>query len=229
MILPRIFPGMCSLTRGIALVVATLTLVACAEVDDTTGSRLTLPPPGSEPRKPVDMGDVAIVGQEVAHAIMDLPVVANATTPPMVQFTGVTSIINGPVDTEPYTTLLRDRILLLKREKLRFVERTLPPLIVTPKKGKKHPLPTATPEISSEPDYQILAELRGKIDAKFYRIEVQFVDAHTRDVLFDGLYRINKEMPEGDAGTSEPAGETAPPPGPDPNIQPAEMGTPPPQ
>ncbi len=47
-----------------ALATATLVLASCAEVDDTTGTRLNLPPTtsGTPSRKPADMGDVAIVG-----------------------------------------------------------------------------------------------------------------------------------------------------------------------
>src|SRR5579863_851782 len=99
---------------GAALVIGALALASCAPVDDTIGSRLAQPPPGTTPQKPVEGGDVAIVGQEVAHSIMALPVVADATTPLLVQFTGVTSIVTGkvPVDTDPYTELLRDRLLL---------------------------------------------------------------------------------------------------------------------
>ena len=106
-----------------------LALAACAPVDDSIGSRLAQPPAGAPKPKPVEAGDIAIVGQEVAHSIMDLPVVAGASVPPLVQFTGVTSIIDKPIDTDPYTELLRDRLLLLTREKLRFVEHTLPPYV----------------------------------------------------------------------------------------------------
>src|SRR5258708_5423568 len=113
MILIRTLPTFRQLARGTALAVAALTLAACAATDDTINSRLTQPPPGAEPEKPVDMGDITIVGQEVAHALNALPVVADASVPPMVQFTGVTSIIDQPIDTEPYAELLRDRILLL--------------------------------------------------------------------------------------------------------------------
>jgi hypothetical protein len=185
---------------GRAFVLAALTLVvtACAAVDtdDTTGSSLTQSPPtpGAPPRQPVDANDIVIVGQLVAHSIMDLPAVADAATPPLVQFTGVTSIISGPVpvDTDPYTELFRDRLLLLTREKLRFVERTLPPLVIAPsKKSKKKKAPA--PEVAADPDYQVLAEMRGRTKDDLYKIQVQFVDAHTGDVLFDELYRIRKE------------------------------------
>jgi hypothetical protein len=114
----------------------------------------------------------------------------------MVQFTGVTSIIDKPVDTEPYTELLRDRLLLLTREKLRFVERTLPPLITSASKKVKSkkdiPAPVA---VSSDPDYQVLAEMRGRTEDDYYKIQIQFVDFHTGEVLFNGLYRIRKEIP----------------------------------
>jgi hypothetical protein len=186
------------MARAFVLAALTLVVAACAAVDtdDTTGSMLTQSPPtpGAPPRQPTDANDIVIVGQLVAHSIMDLPAVADAATPPLVQFTGVTSIISGPVpvDTDPYTELFRDRLLLLTREKLRFVERTLPPLILdTPKKSKKKKAPA--PEVTADPDYQVLAEMRGRTKDDLYKIQVQFVDAHTGEVLFDGLYRIRKE------------------------------------
>lgn len=229
MIFIRTLPTAGQFARGVSLAALALALTACmaTDVDDTTGSHLTQAPlaPDAKPRKPEDMDDIAIVGQVVAHAIMDLPVVATAPTPPLVQFTGVTSIIVSPVpiDTDPYTELLRDRLLLLTREKLRFVERTLPPLVVSsPKKGKKkkQAQPSSTPEVAEDPDYQILAEMRGKYDDDLYRIQVQFVDIHTNEVLFDGLYRIRKEASIDPVNDSAPD-SSAPPPAPTSADQPA--------
>ena len=182
-----------------------LALVACAPVDDSIGSHLTQPPAGTPPQKPIEAGDIAIVGQEVAHSIMDLPVVSGATVPPLVQFTGVTSIVDKPIDTDPYTELLRDRLLLLTRLKLRFVEHTLPPY-VPPSKKKKQAEPQPVQNTES-PDYQILAELRGHAEDEFYKIQVEFVDIHTNDVLFNGLYRIRREA---DVATFGCAGQRQP-------------------
>ena len=144
-------------------------LAACAPVDDSIGSHLAQPPAGTPPQKPIDAGDIAIVGQEVAHSIMDLPVIADAPIPALVQFTGVTSIIDKPVDTDPYTELLRDRLLLLTREKLRFVEHTLPPYVPPAKKGKKEKAAPQPVQNTKDPDYEILAELRGRADDGFTR------------------------------------------------------------
>jgi hypothetical protein len=183
-------------------------------VDDSIGSRLAQPPAGTPPQKPVDSGDIAIVGQEVAHSIMDLPVVANASVPPLVQFTGVTSIIDKPIDTDPYTELLRDRLLLLTRLKLRFVEHTLPPYVPPSKKGKKEEAPPQPEQNTTEPDYEILAELRGHAEDEFYKIQVEFVDIHTKEVLFNGLYRIRREasVEPSSEPSSEPSGDTQAPP-----------------
>jgi len=174
-----------------------LALAACATtpVDDTLNSRLTQP--GSPTAEvPIDAGDIAIAGQYAAHSIRDLPQVINAPKPLLVQFTGVTSIINGPVDTQPYTDLLRDRLVVGSHEKLRYVEHELPPLVLAkPKKIKsKKDLPPPV-EVNSDPDYQVLAELRGNFNDDLYKIQIQFVDFHTGEVLFNGLYRIRKEMP----------------------------------
>ncbi len=229
------------LGRMAAITTVALFLAACSseDVDDLTGSHLTQPPAGTPPRKPVDANDITIVGQEVAHSIMDLPVIAGAAVPPLVQFNGVTSIVVGPVpvDTDPYTELFRDRLLLLTRLKLRFVEHTLPPLIVsTPKKGKKKKETAPTPEAVETPDYQVLAEMRGHYDDDLYRIQVQFVDAHTGDVLFDGLYRIRKEAAPADpVPTPVDAAPNAPPNAPPPAnqapdyFQQGQTGTPAPQ
>jgi hypothetical protein len=199
-----------SLVRPIALVACVVMLAGCAseDIDVTTGSRLEQPPTGVKPEPPVEAGDIAIAGQDFSHAIRQLPEVADAAKPPLVQFTGVTSIVNGPVDTEPYTDLLRDRLLLGDREKLRFVERQLPPL-TSHKKVRKQATPPATDEGNGEPDYQVLAELRGKIDADFYRIQIEFVNAHTGQVLFNGVYRIRKEMPGSSPNGSAPNGQQA--------------------
>src|SRR5260221_6196216 len=168
-------------SRGAALAVAALALAACAApVDDTIGSRLAQRQTGTVPQKPAEGGDVAIVGQEFAHSIMALPQVAEATTPLLVQFTGVTSIVVGkvPVDTDPYTDLLRDRLLLLTREKLRFVEHTLPQLVIAPKKkskSKKEATPAA--DVSADADYQVLADMPGNADDEDYEIQVEWLDA----------------------------------------------------
>ena len=196
--------GMRHWRQNLFIVAVALSLAACAPEDDTIGSRLAQPPAGTPPQTPVDAGDIAIAGQEVAHAIMDLPVVADATVPPLVRFTGVTSIINPPIDTDPYTELLRDRLLLLTREKLRFVEHTLPPYVPPGRKGRKPPPPPA--EDTAAPDYQILAELRGHAEKERYKIQVEFVDLRTNEILFNGLYSIRREAAE------EPAPEYAPAP-----------------
>jgi len=205
--------GKWQLERNLTIAAFALALAACAPVNETEndalGSRLAQPPAGVPPEKPVDAGDIAIVGQEVAHSIMDLSVIANAPIPPLVQFTGVTSIIDKPVDSDPYTQLLRDRLLLLTREKLRFVERTLPPYVPSGKKAKKQAMPQPV-QNTTEPDYQILAELRGHAEDEFYKIQVQFVDVRTSEVLFNGLYRIRKEasLEPSPQASSEPSGDT---------------------
>jgi len=137
----------------------------------------------------IDGSDIAIVGQELSHALMDLSEISGATIPPLVQFKGVTSVVNGPVDTAPYTELLRDRLLLLTREKLRFVERRLPPL----HGHKKDVSPT---EGDTDAQYELTAQLRGQFNDPYYLIDIQFSDTHSGEVVFHGLYRIRKELEE---------------------------------
>jgi hypothetical protein len=186
----------------VALLTSALALAACAggdlDVDDTTGSHLAQPPAGTPPEPTVEAGDIAIAAQEFSHSIRDLPQIANATTPPLVKFGGVTSIIrdkNGQlasIDTAPYTGLLRDRLLLGDREKLRFVERQLPPLDSESKHGKH----ASDDAIESEsPDYEVKAEMRGRAESDDYRIQIEFQDTHSGDVLFSAVYRIHQEAP----------------------------------
>jgi hypothetical protein len=169
---------------------------------EAMGSHLAQPPPGAPRPLPTPADDIAIVGQDVAHAILDLPPIRNATVPPLVRFNGVTSIVDKPIDTEPYTELLRDRLLLLTREKLRFVEHTLPPYV--PPSQRKHHMEQPV-QNTSNPDYQVLAELRGKAESDSLKIQVEFVDAHSGDVLYNETFRIGKES-GGESATPEPYG-----------------------
>jgi hypothetical protein len=203
----------------IAVAVCTLALTGCAvenDERDSMGSHLAQPPHGAKRPPPVDAGDIALVGQDVAGQIQRLPEIANASTPPLVRFNGVTSIINPPIDTAPYTELLRDRLLLLTREKLRFVEHTLPPY--SPGGHKKH---VEASSESSDAEYQVLAEMRGQPKAPTYKIQVEFVEIGSGNVLFNQTYRISKEdegQPSADSYTPPMApqspGQQAPPPQP---------------
>jgi hypothetical protein len=186
------------LFRQAALIAGAFALAACAtaDVDNTTGSRLEQPATGAPPQAAIEAGDIAIAGQDFSHDIRDLPPIANASAPSLVRFTGVTSIVRNDdgqrvdIDTEPYTALLRDRLLLGDREKLRFVERQLPPLTTTTGHGKHQ---GALSSEAEDADYQVLAELRGKVNADLYRIQLEFIDIHSGNVLLNELYLIRKE------------------------------------
>jgi PBP1b-binding outer membrane lipoprotein LpoB len=147
----------------------------------------------------IEADDVAIAGQLASHSIMDLPQVADAQNPPLVRFTGVTSAVSVPVDTEPYTELLRDRLLLITREKLRFVERQLPPLHAH-KKKEVSPI-----GIDTNADFEIAAVLRNDASPDTYLIQIQFIDLHSGQPIFSGLYRIRPE-----AAAEPPGGATVP-------------------
>jgi hypothetical protein len=178
--------------RGLSWGAAALALAGCATTinDDVSKSRLAQPVADEHGQAITAAGDIAIAGQMVSHSIMDLPEVADATVPPLVQFRGVTSVINGPVDTEPYTDLLRDRLLLITREKLRFVERQLPPLHAH--KGK-HRTEGGSIDVDTDAAYKILAELRGEYGSDTYLVQIQFIDIHSDQILFNGLYSIRRE------------------------------------
>jgi len=217
----------------IVLVACALALVACAgenDERDSTGSHLAQPPAGTRRPAPVDAGDIAIVGQDVAHEIVQLGPIASASVPPLVRFNGVTSIITPPIDTEPYTDLLRDRLLLLTREKLRFVEHTLPPY--NPGGHKKQAsLPSST---GGDAEYQVLAEMRGQAKADSYKIQVEFVEISSGDILFNQTYRIAKEaesQPDADQYTAPmgvPQPQNAAPPKPSGSQGSQEPQSPPP-
>jgi hypothetical protein len=178
--------------RGFYLGAAGLALAGCATTinDDISKSQLAQPTMDEHGQVITEAGDIAIAGQMAAHSIMDLPEVAEAAKPPLVEFKGVTSIVTGPVNTQPYTDLLRDRLLLITREKLRYVERQLPPLHAH--KGKHHE-EGGSIDVDTNAEYEILAELRGEYGADNYRVQIQFVDISTRQPLFNGLYNIRHE------------------------------------
>jgi len=198
--------------------VCALVLTGCATENDerdSMGSHLYQPPHGTKRPPPVDAGDIALVGQDVARQILLLPPIAEAATPPLVRFNGVTSIVNPPIDTAPYTVLLRDRLLLLTREKLRFVEHTLPPY--SPGGHKKQHVDID----NGDAEYQVLAEIRGQAKAPTYKVQVEFVEIGSGNILFNQTYRIAKEdegQPSADSYTPPMApqspGQQAPPPQP---------------
>lgn len=185
----------------LAVVAMALALVGCAsdERDDTTGSRLYQAPipQGQKGPPPIEAGDVAIAAQLFSHDIRQLPQVASLTVPQLVQFGGVTSIVrdeNGQlaqVDTQPYTDLLRDRLLLGDREKLRFVERQLPAF----NGGKSHKKGDDTGAINvdnGDAEFRVLAELRGHVNSSALRIQMEFL-ARDGSILLNQTYRIRSE------------------------------------
>ena len=202
----------------LACAVAVVALAGCAseDIDDLTGSRMQPLPLGADnkPPPPIEAGDIAIAGQLFSHDVRNLPQIASLTTPALVRFNGVTSLVTdknhqlASIDTAPYTTLLRDRLLLGDREKLRFVERQLPPLTV----AGKHHHDEAAPVESGDADYEVLAELRGRDDANTLRVQIEFLDVHSSTVLVNGIYRIRQEAPDsgnmGDMGGLPPAEPT---------------------
>jgi len=224
------FPKLTGGWSKAALVVTACALAACAteDRDDVTGSRLEQPvlAQGQQPPPPIEAGDIAIAAQLFSHDIRNLPQIASLTVPELVQFTGVTSIVrdeNGqlaPIDTEPYTDLLRDRLLLGDREKLRFVERQLPAF--HPHTLHKDSEVAAPIEIdTADADYRVLAELRGHANANTFRIQMEFVDAHTGNVLLNEVYRIRTEA-SGSTNGEEMSDQGVPPMG-APPAQPAAV------
>jgi hypothetical protein len=113
------------------------------------------------------------------------------------------------------------RLLLLTREKLRFIEHTLPPYVPPSKKRKKE---AAQPQQNTtDADYEILAELRGHAEDDYYKIQVEFVDAHTNEVLFNELYRIRPESADQPPPDQVPDNQALPP---DATGQPAQAPVP---
>jgi hypothetical protein len=230
----------------VAWIAGALALAGCAseDVDDVTGSRLQQPvlAQGEKPPPPIEAGDIAIAAQLFSHDIRDLPQIASLTVPQLVQFTGVTSIVkdqNGQlaaVDTEPYTDLLRDRLLLGDREKLRFVERQLPAF--HPETGHKKNEAAGPIEVDTgDADYRVLAELRGHADSSALRIQMEFADVHSGAVLLNEVYRIRREAPgtgnteamsdQDVAPMASPPPQQPPPASPAPSSQSADTGVPP--
>jgi hypothetical protein len=184
--------------RVVAPVVLALFLSACGGTP--AGPPLPQTDATGEPIQEAD--DVAIAGQMAAHAIIEQPEIAGATKPPMVRFKGVTSDLATPVDTEPYTDLLRDRLLLITREKLRFEEHTLPPL----HGHKVGPAPDA--------DYQLTAVLGADAGPDTYLVRIEFIDLHAGQPVFNGLYRIRPEAtapPDAAPVTGAPGTESTAP------------------
>jgi hypothetical protein len=208
----KLVKGRINFERGLLLGGFVLALAGCSGTGNTP--HVSQPQIDVATGQPIiEAGDIAIAGQIASHAINDLPDIASAAKPPLVRFAGVTSALNGPVDTTPYTNLLRDRLLLLTREKLRFVERELPPL--TPHHVKHSKEVGGALDVDTDADYRLTAQLRGNIGDDNYLVFIQLVDLHSGQDAFSGLYRIRPEDP-GQASMPMPA----PSPSSNPDIEP---------
>ena len=96
------------------------------------------------------------------------------------------------VDTEPYTTLLRDRLLLGDREKLRFVERELPAF--HPHTVHKNSEAAAPIEIdSADADYRVLAESARARQRQHLPHPDGVRRRHNGNVPLNEVYRIRAE------------------------------------
>ncbi len=176
------------------------------------GSHLVQPAAGQLRPKPEEAGDIAVAGSTMAQEIRTLPVILAAPKPPIIQLQGVTSIVqNGPIDTEPYSNLLRDRLNAGDDNKVHYMERQLP--------QARHHREGSDNDLDMSADYQLMAELQGNARHPMLTLQVQLIDAHTNQIVFDQSYRIRQEAASPDAPGG--AGDNTPPP---PEIAP----TPPP-
>ena len=169
-------------------------LTACTKPqDERLGSRLVQPPTGAPLPPPEDIGDIAVAGSNIAEAIRTLPEIVSAPKPPIIQLQAVTSIvINGPVDTEPYANLLRDRLNAGDDNKVHYMERQLPQLNHVKRERSDD-------DANMSADYNLFAELQGNARNSYLTIQVQLIDARTSQVVFDKSYHIRQEGPSSDA------------------------------
>jgi hypothetical protein len=139
------------------------------------------------------MGDLAVAGSNIAQSIRSLPEILAAAKPPIIQLQGVTSIvINGPIDTEPYADLLRDRLNAGDDNKVHYMERQLPQLHHERREKSDD-------DLSMSPDYQLFAELQGNAKKPTLTLQIQLINVHTQQVAFDHRYHISQEAPSTDA------------------------------
>ena len=186
--------------------------------DNAVGSRLAQPPQGVPLPKAEEVGDITIAGQEFCprrHGLARRRRCGCARR--WCDSTASPALSTSRSIRNLTRSSCAIACFLLTREKLRFIEHTLPPYVP----GKKHKSEDKQPvQNISDPDFEILAELRGHADAEFYRIQIEFVDAHSHEVLYNGLYHIRPEASD-QQSAQEPAAsndQVAPPPSAQPPV-----------
>jgi PBP1b-binding outer membrane lipoprotein LpoB len=104
-----------------SLIVAAVILTGCST---KTGVRYVDPnTPGMMGGTGIESQDINAAAQKAAQSIVNLPQIAQATTPPTVIITPVANRSASPVDTELYTVKLRGILMQYNTSKVRFLAR----------------------------------------------------------------------------------------------------------
>jgi PBP1b-binding outer membrane lipoprotein LpoB len=79
--------------------------------------------PGSMGGTGIESQDIGAAAQKAAQSIVNLPQIAQASTPPTVIITPVTNRSASPIDTDLYTVKLRGILMQYSNNKVRFLAR----------------------------------------------------------------------------------------------------------
>jgi PBP1b-binding outer membrane lipoprotein LpoB len=98
-----------------------LMLVSCSQ--DNSVKYVDPNAQGSIAGTGIESQDVSAAAQKAAQSIVNLPVIANAKTPPIILITPVTNRSASPIDTTLYTTKLRGTLMQYASNKVQFLAR----------------------------------------------------------------------------------------------------------
>ena len=152
----------------------------------------------------VESQDIASAAQKAAQSILNIPAIAQATTPPTCLVSPVTNRSASPIDTNLYTTKLRGILMQNARGKVRFLARDVSASLNEREQklreaGAVQPGATgADGRVAATYDYILTAELQGistatsKGQSEYFLVAFKLVDFNDM-LVWESQYEIKKE------------------------------------
>jgi PBP1b-binding outer membrane lipoprotein LpoB len=156
--------------------------------------------PGSMGGTGLESQDISAAAQKAAQSIVNLPQIAQATTPPTILITPVSNHSSTPIDTDLYTTKLRGILMQYNSSKVRFLARDASWNINNNEQAMRQRgevVPGAARQAATY-NYILTAELRGISSSsemgrsEYFLVAFKLVDFN--DVLlWENQYEIKKQ------------------------------------
>lgn len=109
--------------RPVVVTIGVAVITGCSTPEKPNVKYIDPGSPGSKAGTGIESQDIGAAAQKAAESIVNLPQIAQASTPPTVLITPVVNRSAAPIDTELYTVKLRGILMQYDTNKVRFLDR----------------------------------------------------------------------------------------------------------